>query len=69
MMLCDKDNTVSDAESDDLGNSLDDEADSDAEVESADQLSASALASLERQNSRMVTEFAARFDVMSCDVI
>ena len=46
-------------ESDDLEQSLKTESD-----DLADQLSDSALASLERQNSRMVTEFAARCHVM-----
>ena len=45
--------------SDDLEHSLKTKSD-----DLADQLSASSIASLQRQNSRMVTEFAARCRVM-----
>ena len=51
-------------ESDDLEQSLETESD-----DLANELSDSALASLERQNSRMVTEFAARCHVMYSDVV
>ena len=70
-MLGATDNTASEAaDGDDLENSPNTESD-DLEHglktksdDLADQLSASALASLERQNTRMVTEFAARCHVM-----